>query len=103
MREDIKLVGTDPIAAGRFGEVWKGTTSNNEIIAVKILRVYEKSDAEKLLKVFYSSRLDLLHLYERRDYRSFPLKLLRGGNYRTRMCYLFTAYSTSTTIDPESV
>jgi predicted unusual protein kinase regulating ubiquinone biosynthesis (AarF/ABC1/UbiB family) len=45
------LIGTDPIAGGRFGEVWKGSMHNKEIIAVKILRVYVKSDMEKLLKV----------------------------------------------------
>jgi hypothetical protein len=60
VRNDVILIGTDPVAAGRFGEVWKGRMAGHELIAVKILRVYIKSDAEKLLKVRFSlSRVDI--------------------------------------------
>lgn len=51
VRDDIRLLGTDPIAAGRFGEVWKAEDSESRFIAVKVLRVYLRTDAEKLLKV----------------------------------------------------
>lgn len=51
VRDDIRLLGSDPIAAGRFGEVWKAEDSEKLFIAVKVLRVYLRSDAEKLLKV----------------------------------------------------
>lgn len=54
VRDDIRLIGKDPIAAGSFGEVWKGTGSNDEVIAVKVLRVYVRSDAEKLLRVLFA-------------------------------------------------
>lgn len=51
IREDLVLLGTDPVAAGRFGEVWKGSLPGRGVVAVKILRVYEQCDVEKLLKV----------------------------------------------------
>jgi hypothetical protein len=57
IRDDIKFIGKYPVTAGRFGDVWKGTVSSHEapaghdIIAVKVLRVYQKSDVEKVLKV----------------------------------------------------
>ena len=50
VRGDIRLIGNGPVAAGRFGDVWKGSASSQEIIAVKVLRLYQ-SDMEKLLKV----------------------------------------------------
>lgn len=59
VRDDIKLVGTDPVAAGRFGDVWMGSMANKELIAVKIVRVYVKSDLEKLLKVLVSFIVEL--------------------------------------------
>jgi hypothetical protein len=61
VRDDVQLIGTDPVAAGTFGDVWKGSIGGREAIAVKVLRVYEKSDVKKLLKVpsFYAS-VDLI-------------------------------------------
>jgi hypothetical protein len=49
--DDVQLTGTDPVAAGMFGDVWKGMMYGDQVIAVNILRVYEKSDVDKLLKV----------------------------------------------------
>ena len=57
VRDDIQLIGTDPVAAGSFGEVWKGRMHEHELIAVKILKVYVNSDVEKLLKVLFSASL----------------------------------------------
>jgi len=54
VRDDVQLIGTDPVAAGGFGEVWKGRVPGQELIAVKIMKIYEKSDVEKLLKVSFS-------------------------------------------------
>jgi len=53
VRDDVQLIGTDPVAAGMYGEVWRGSMHGHPNIAVKILRVYVKSDAEKLLKVAF--------------------------------------------------
>ena len=61
VRNDIQLLGTDAVAAGRFGDVWKATNSKNELIAVKTLRMYEKSDIEKLLKVILSNLFVTVH------------------------------------------
>lgn len=51
VRDDIQLIGTDPVAAGRHGEVWKGSKGDGELVAIKVLRVYLKSDTEKMLQV----------------------------------------------------
>jgi hypothetical protein len=40
----------DPIARGSFGDVWRGQIRGREV-AIKALRVYQRSDAQKLLKV----------------------------------------------------
>jgi hypothetical protein len=40
----------DPIARGSFGDVWRGEISGRAV-AIKVLRVYQRSDAQKLLKV----------------------------------------------------
>lgn len=44
------VVKGDAVAAGGFGEVYKGTL-RNQVIAVKILKVFQKTDMEKLLRV----------------------------------------------------
>lgn len=41
----------DPVAGGGFGDVYKGKYQKQEI-ALKVLKVYQKSDMEKLLKDF---------------------------------------------------
>lgn len=50
VRDDIQLFGTDAVAAGRFGDVWKGVYSKDELVAVKTLRIYKATDVNKLLK-----------------------------------------------------
>ena len=50
----IKVYG-DPVAAGGFGDVYKGKYRKQEI-ALKVLKVYQKSDMEKLLKVSVSPK-----------------------------------------------
>jgi serine/threonine protein kinase len=45
----IEIIG-DPIAAGGFADVYKARLQGQEI-AIKVLRVYQKSDIDKLLKV----------------------------------------------------
>lgn len=46
----------DPVAGGGFGEVHKGRLEGRHI-AVKVLRVYQRSDIAKLLKVIYIASL----------------------------------------------
>jgi predicted unusual protein kinase regulating ubiquinone biosynthesis (AarF/ABC1/UbiB family) len=50
----------NPVAAGTFGDVWKGII-RGESVAVKVLRIYQKTDMEKHLKVvpFFSLPLYL--------------------------------------------
>jgi len=45
----IEIMG-DAVGGGGFAEIFKGRLQDQEI-AVKVLRVYQKSDLEKLLKV----------------------------------------------------
>lgn len=52
--KDIKMLGRDPVAAGQFGEVWKGQVCGQEI-SIKVLKIYVKSDVEQFLKVRRSS------------------------------------------------
>jgi hypothetical protein len=48
--KQIELVGNAAIDGGSYGDIWKGLLSGQEI-AVKILRVFRKSDKDMLLKV----------------------------------------------------
>jgi serine/threonine protein kinase len=45
----IEIIG-DPVAAGGFADVYKARLRGQDI-AIKVLRVYQKSDIDKLLKV----------------------------------------------------
>jgi hypothetical protein len=56
----------DPIARGSFGDIWRGQISGREV-AIKVLRVYQRSDAQKLLKVgfdfCFASNNNLIYNY----------------------------------------
>lgn len=56
----IKLVGNSALDGGGFGDIWEGLLGGQEI-CIKVLRVYQKSDKSKLLKV----RLGVLRSFER--------------------------------------
>ena len=81
--QGINIEG-DAVAGGGFGDVYKGHLQGQEI-AIKILRVYQKSDMDKLLKVIHSS-LALCH-YKLMVFRNSHLRLLYGDNYLTQMSY----------------
>lgn len=46
----VQWAGDDPIAAGRFGDVYKGKIRGQHV-AIKKLRIYEKTNISKHLKV----------------------------------------------------
>jgi hypothetical protein len=46
----VRMAGESAVAGGSFGDVWKGEI-HGRAIAVKQLKVYERSNIEKLLKV----------------------------------------------------
>ena len=50
MLEDMVLP-SDPVAGGSFGELYKGSVGERDV-AIKVLRVYRKSDMNKILKVW---------------------------------------------------
>ena len=49
MLKRIEIIG-DAVGGGGFADIFKGRLLD-QAIAVKVLRVYQKSDMEKLLKV----------------------------------------------------
>ena len=61
----VELVGGDAVAGGGYGDVWKGSLQD-ELLAVKVVKVYQKSDVVKLLKVQFplsvevGSRVDVV-------------------------------------------
>lgn len=56
LQNRVVLEGEDAVAAGQFGDVWKGTYGGQKV-AVKVLKLYVQSDITKHLKVsFYHLR-----------------------------------------------
>ncbi|GLB44105.1 putative ste ste11 protein kinase [Lyophyllum shimeji] len=49
LRTQVSLDGTDAVAAGQFGDVWKGRFQDRQV-AVKVLKVYITSDLTKHFK-----------------------------------------------------
>jgi predicted unusual protein kinase regulating ubiquinone biosynthesis (AarF/ABC1/UbiB family) len=47
---DVATRDNHPVARGTFGDVWRGQISGREV-AIKVLRVYQRADVQKLLKV----------------------------------------------------
>jgi hypothetical protein len=48
----IELISDFAVTAGSSGDVWRGRFGEH-LIAVKVLKVYERSDVKKLLKVYH--------------------------------------------------
>ncbi|KAJ7234900.1 kinase-like domain-containing protein, partial [Mycena haematopus] len=55
LSDRLQLADT-PVAAGSFGDVWKGRI-HDETVSAKIMRVYQEADIEALLKEFYREAL----------------------------------------------
>jgi hypothetical protein len=47
---DVTIEGDDAVAAGQFGEIWKGTFQTQKV-AVKVLKLYMTSDISQHFKV----------------------------------------------------
>ncbi|KAF9260340.1 hypothetical protein L218DRAFT_872693 [Marasmius fiardii PR-910] len=51
--QNVRKLGDYPVAAGGFGDVWKGLIgSSTELVCLKIVKIYLKSDVEKLSQEF---------------------------------------------------
>ena len=73
----VELVGDSAVDGGSYGDVWKAKFEGKDI-AVKVLKVYQKSDIDKLLRVsthFFISALPIANLS--------PGVLLRGRHLET--------------------
>ncbi|KAK1219992.1 hypothetical protein PQX77_017264 [Marasmius sp. AFHP31] len=47
--QNVKRIGEYPVAAGGFGDVWKGTIGDSsELVCLKVVKVYLKSNLEQL-------------------------------------------------------
>ena len=52
MQNDIIFEGDDALAAGQFGDVWKGRFQGKQV-AIKVLKLYVNSDISHHVKVLY--------------------------------------------------
>ena len=50
----IEVVGTAAVDFGGYGDIWKGWLGGNEI-GIKVLKILQKSEKEKFLKVVHLS------------------------------------------------
>ena len=53
VQNSVTIEGSNPLTAGQFGDVWKGTFQDQQV-AIKILRLYVTSDASQHMKVGFS-------------------------------------------------
>ncbi|KAJ7793004.1 kinase-like domain-containing protein, partial [Mycena leptocephala] len=79
---DLQL-GGDPVAAGDFGDIWK-SQFHNETVCVKVMRVYQKSDINTLLKEVYHEALIWRQLAHPNLLPFFGVYFLQ--NNRSRLC-----------------
>ncbi|KAJ7839002.1 hypothetical protein B0H14DRAFT_3869860 [Mycena olivaceomarginata] len=56
LADRLQLDGPHQVAAGGFGDVWKGLI-RGETVCVKVMRVYLEADVKELLKEFYHEAL----------------------------------------------
>ncbi|KAK7043670.1 Rho guanine nucleotide exchange factor [Paramarasmius palmivorus] len=51
--KNVKQLEEYPVDTGGFGEIWKGTVEgSSEIVCLKVVKLYQKSNVEKVLKRF---------------------------------------------------
>ena len=53
VQNSVGIESSNPLTAGQFGDVWKGTFQAKQV-AIKIIRFYGMSDASQHLKVGFS-------------------------------------------------
>ena len=53
VQNSVAIEGSSPLAAGQFGDVWKGTFQDQQV-AIKILRPDGASDVSQHVKVGFS-------------------------------------------------
>lgn len=62
LQSEVTMEGEYPVAAGQFGDVWKGTL-HGCTVAVKVLKLYVQSDISIHLKVGYL-RYEAISIYK---------------------------------------
>ena len=55
----VQQVGQDPVAGGSVGDVWKGQIQG-QVVAIKVMKVYQQSDVAQLMKVCSVDHLRIL-------------------------------------------
>jgi serine/threonine protein kinase len=85
----VTLEGEDAVAAGQFGDVWKGTFEGQKV-AVKVLKLYVQSDITKHLKVddfsYQSGSVMLMRLLQKVSYETLIWRQLRHSNILPFLC-----------------
>jgi len=56
LQDSVTIEGSNPLTAGHFGDVWKGTSQGQQV-AIKTLRLYVTSDVSQHVKVGFSTFL----------------------------------------------
>ena len=95
----VTIDGSNPLTAGQFGDVWKGTFQDKQV-AIKIIRLYGTSDATQHVKVgpsIFPQRFLPKHLF-----RKFFGKRLFGDNFVTSMFCRFFVFTIQRMIHPDS-
>ncbi|KAJ8083204.1 Rho guanine nucleotide exchange factor [Marasmius tenuissimus] len=67
--QNVRKLGKHPVAAGGFGDVWKGVIgqpeSEEQLVCLKVSKVYMKSDLDALFKGYLHEALVWRHLKHR--------------------------------------
>jgi hypothetical protein len=59
LTDQLSKSGSAPVAGGGFGDVWEGMYNDRQV-AIKVLRMYQVDEPEKLIKV---STVELMATY----------------------------------------
>ena len=61
MLTEIAIQDNQALASGHFGEIWKGVFRGRPV-CMKVVKVYQKSDVAKLLKVSIGGSISICSL-----------------------------------------
>lgn len=52
LKDAVQAIGDDPVAAGSFADIHKGRFQN-QLVCIKLIRVYQSSQVEYVVKVIH--------------------------------------------------
>ena len=99
VQNSVTVQGPNPLTAGQFGDVWKGTFQDQQV-AIKVLRLYVTSDVSQHVKVGFS--IFLQRFLPKHFFRKFFGKHLFGDSSVTSTFCRFFVSTIQKTIHPDS-